>query len=445
VSEPEDDWFEAAAEDRDEDAATESTSDGETSGDDWFERATEDDEDGADAGDEPSPPSAEDEAPVGPPEPPDGKTGADADRPGEADGEELEFEDVEEDDGASGFDDLGSADDAGPRDGEGSREGPRDDDGDGLFEQDFASELGGANSSSPGGGSARGSNAGGGSPDFGMGGDEVDLTSGGEFSMSGGEEFDMGGGGFGMGGGEDFDDEEFESDIGRIDLGIEGLDEMIQGGVPRRSLMVAIGSAGTGKTTFGIQFLNEELRNDDGGNAVFITLEESHERIISSATEKGYPFDEYVDDGRLAIVDMDPIEMANSLATIRSELPRLISEFDAGRLVLDSVSLLEMMYDSRATRRNEIYDFTKSLKEAGVTTMMTSEASSSDPYTSRYGIVEYLTDAVFVLQYVRPSDFRKTRLAVEIQKIRDANHSRETKPYEITNSGISVYRQANIF
>jgi KaiC/GvpD/RAD55 family RecA-like ATPase len=77
--------------------------------------------------------------------------------------------------------------------------------------------------------------------------------------------------------------------------------------------------------------------------------------------------------------------------------------------------------------------------------MLTSEASDEHAYTSRHGIVEYLTDAVFVLQYVRPDDFRETRLAIEIQKIRDANHSRETKPYEITNDGISVYRQANIF
>ena len=61
-----------------------------------------------------------------------------------------------------------------------------------------------------------------------------------------------------------------------------------------------------------------------------------------------------------------------------------------------------------------------------------------------HGIIEYLTDGVFVLQYVR-SEFRETRLAVEIQKIRNANHSRETKPYEITSEGISVYQQANIF
>ena len=273
------------------------------------------------------------------------------------------------------------------------------------------------------------------------------------------------GGAAGMGGGasggsgeelfeEDFDsafeggssgggfDEEFESDIPRIDLGIEGLDEMIQGGVPERSLLVVIGSAGTGKTTFGLQFLQQGL--EQGERTVYITLEESQDAILEAATEKGWPFDEYLEDDQLAIVDLDPVEMANSLASIRSDLPRLIDEFEAERLVLDSVSLLEMMYDNQPDRRTEVFDFTKALKSAGVTTMVTSEADQDNPYASRHGIIEYLTDGVFVLQYVR-SEFRETRLAVEIQKIRNANHSRETKPYEITSDGISVYQQANIF
>ncbi|KAB1198377.1 MULTISPECIES: KaiC domain-containing protein [Haloferax] len=240
-----------------------------------------------------------------------------------------------------------------------------------------------------------------------------------------------------------FDDEEFESDIDRIDIGIGGLDEMILGGVPKRSLMVTIGSAGTGKTTFGLQFLYETLQN--GGSGVFITLEESRRRILDTADEKGWEFSAYEADGQLAIVDLDPVEMANSLASIRNDLPRLVEEFGADRLVLDSVSLLEMMYDHPSKRRSEVFEFTRSLKDAGVTTMLTSEADQSNPYVSRHGIVEYLSDAVFVLQYVRPDDFRETRLAIEIQKIRDANHSRETKPYELTNDGISVYRQANIF
>jgi len=237
-------------------------------------------------------------------------------------------------------------------------------------------------------------------------------------------------------------DGELDSAIPRVDLGVGGLDRMIQGGVPERSLMAVMGAAGTGKTTFGLQFLNHGVENGDRG--VYITLEESESAVEEAAVEKGWPFDEYADDGDLAIVDLDPIEMANSLTAIRGDLPRLVEEFGADRLVLDSVSLLEMMYDEQAKRRTEVFDFAKSLKDAGVTTMLTSEASDRDPYTSKHGIIEYLTDAVFVLQYVR-SEAQETRLSVEIQKIRNANHSRETKPYEITDEGISVYEQANIF
>ncbi|WP_407067136.1 KaiC domain-containing protein [Haloterrigena salinisoli] len=281
-----------------------------------------------------------------------------------------------------------------------------------LFEEDFGTALGDVDVPTVGGDAAR--------PD---GFSDVD------FGLATADETDF--------------DEAVDSELPRLELGIEGLDRMIQGGVPERSLLVAMGSAGTGKTTFGLQFLEHGLAR--GENAVFITLEESRRRVIDSATEKGYPFDEYLAEDRLAVVDVDPIEMANSLQSIKNELPALIAEFDADRLVLDSVSLLEMMYEDRATRRTEIYDFTRSLKDAGVTALLTSEAAEETPYASRYGIVEYLTDAVFVLQYIRPDDFRETRLAVEIQKIRDANHSREKKPYEITGEGISVYQQANLF
>jgi len=288
----------------------------------------------------------------------------------------------------------------------------------------------------------------GGTGGVGTGGDDpfggAQSAPGGDDDTPFGEGFDDAmGGGMGGGGGTEFDEEEFESEIERIDVGIEGLDDMILGGVPIRSLMTVIGSAGTGKTTFGLQFLNQTMQS--GGSGVYITLEETEGAIISTAEEKGWPFEQYVDDDQLIVVAMDPIEMANSLDSIRGDISRLVNDFGADRLVLDSVSLLEMMYDHPAKRRSEVFDFARSLKRAGVTTMLTSEANADNSYQSRHGLVEYLVDAVFVLQYVRPNDFQETRLAVEIQKIRDANHSRETKPYDITDDGISVYRQANIF
>lgn len=65
----------------------------------------------------------------------------------------------------------------------------------------------------------------------------------------------VGGGDGGSVGGTEFDDD-LDSDIPRIDPGIEGLDKMVRGGVPERSLFVAVGVAGTGKTTLGLQFID---------------------------------------------------------------------------------------------------------------------------------------------------------------------------------------------
>ena len=306
------------------------------------------------------------------------------------------------------------------------------------FDGDGSVGDGGADSpSSEGGGGAPFSEGGGGAPfSEGGSGDLFGEEDDGDFFD---DDFASA---FGGGGEPDFADENFDSDIPRIDIGIEGLDDMILGGVPERHLIVCIGGAGSGKTTFGLQFLHHGLQN--GQNGVFITLEQSYESIMDTANERGWAFDRYEQEDALAIVDLDPVEMANSLDNISGELPELVREFDADRLVLDSVSLLEMMYDDVARRRTEVFDFTRSLKEAGVTTFLTSEASEDNEYASRHGIIEYLTDAVFLLQYIRGQS-QETRLAVEIQKIRNANHSRERKPYEITGEGISVYQQANIF
>jgi len=324
--------------------------------------------------------------------------------------------------------------------------GPFDDGDEGPFaggdtdDDSFGSE---SDDDNPFGSSDDGDPFGGESDDDPFGGGDDDEA---PFGGGGGEDlFDDDGfaSAFEGGGGDtEFDEEDFESEIPRIDLGIEGLDNMIQGGVPERHLMVTIGSAGTGKTTFGLQFLNHGLEN--GENAVYITLEQTHESIIATANEFGWNFEEFENQNQLAVVDLDPVEMANSLDNIQAELPELIRDFGADRLVLDSVSLLEMMYDNQAKRRTEVFDFTRSLKKAGVTTFLTSEASETNAYASRHGIIEYLTDAVFVLQYVR-GETQETRLAVEIQKIRNANHSREKKPYEMSDSGLSVYQQANIF
>jgi KaiC domain protein len=191
-----------------------------------------------------------------------------------------------------------------------------------------------------------------------------------------------------------------------------------------------------------MQFVAQGLRN--GENCVYFTLEQDKSDIVSTGDDKGWEFSEYIGDS-LAVIQMHPIEVASSLRSIRNELPRMISEFGASRVVFDSITLIEMMFQDRAEGRNQIFRFLEELGEAGATTLVTSEADEEDSYSSRYGVVEYLSDAVFVLQYIRTDSSSETRLALEITKIRDTSHSREVKPYELTDEGIVVYSGATIF
>ena len=303
--------------------------------------------------------------------------------------------------------------------GDDSRESPDDDGGDTAGEDVFESD-GTEDSADP----------------FSDVGSDDSLTGG--DSLFGDDSF----GGFDSEEEFDFRDEEVESGLPRLDLGVEGLDNMIRGGVPQRHLITAIGGVGTGKTTLGLQFLHHGLQQDE--KAVFITLEQSREAILNTADERNWDFEGYEASNDLVVVDLDPVEVANSLENIQNELPRLIGDFGADRLVLDSVSLLEMMYESQSRRRTKLFNFTRALKKTGVTAFLTSEASEDNAYASRYGIIEYLTDAVFFLKHIR-GESRQARLAIEIKKIRNTKHSREMKPYELTDEGISVYRQATIF
>ncbi len=126
---------------------------------------------------------------------------------------------------------------------------------------------------------------------------------------------------------------------------------MIQGGIPQRHLIVTIGTAGTGKTTFGLQFLHHGLRN--GENAVFLTLEQSHDAILDTAGDRGWGFEEYEEQGqhRFSTSTRSRWQTVWTTFAAATGAHREVRRRPAG---LDAVSLLEMMYDDQSRRRLEV-------------------------------------------------------------------------------------------
>jgi KaiC domain protein len=228
----------------------------------------------------------------------------------------------------------------------------------------------------------------------------------------------------------------------RVKVGIVGLDDMLGGGLIPGSITSIIGTFGTGKTTFALEFVWEGLKR--GEKIIYISLEEREERIISYMKLKGWDVAPYLNKA-LFVIKLDPTDFNLANNRIKNELPKLIEEVNATRVVIDPISLFEDLFTTDSERRREMYRFIEGLRDKNCTIMLTSETDRDNVFSSRHGLIEYLSDTVILLRYVRASDLTDVHLALEVVKMRMSSHSREIKPYELMQDQVLVYSEANVF
>ena len=228
----------------------------------------------------------------------------------------------------------------------------------------------------------------------------------------------------------------------RVKVGISGLDEMMGGGLLSGSICAIIGTYGTGKTTFSLDFIWDGLKR--GEKVIYISLEEREDRLILYMKQKGWEVEPYLDKA-LFIIKLDPTDFNLANNRIKNELPNLISEIQASRVVIDPISLFEDLFTNDAERRREMFRFIEGLRDKKCTIMMTSETDSDNVFSSRHGLIEYLADTVILLRYIRSSGLTDVHLALEVVKMRMSSHSREIKPYEIEQTQVTVFSEANVF
>ena len=225
--------------------------------------------------------------------------------------------------------------------------------------------------------------------------------------------------------------------IEKVKTGMEGLDEMLYGGIPRGSTVVVMGSFGTGKTTFGLQFLNQGLA--EGEKGIYISLEEDRESILADAEAHGWDLRAKLNDKMLEIVKLEPNDAKVTIQRIKSELPEFIKKFGASRIVVDSVSLLNLLFDTDHDRRTNLFNLSQMVKKTGATLLMTAEVKDDNPFASRDGLIEYVADGVISLRYLEMQSRNELMLSLRIIKMRRTEHSRKITPYSITNKGLEVH------
>lgn len=229
----------------------------------------------------------------------------------------------------------------------------------------------------------------------------------------------------------------------RIKTGVPGLDEMLQGGLPEGHIVLLMGSFGTGKTTLALQFLMEGLRNDE--NCIFISLEEDKDSVLKNSDSFGWDLSEPISKKRLGLFKLEPSDAKTTITRIRSELPKFVKTFGAKRVVIDSVSLLNMMFPDDSERRANLFNLCQLLRSTGATSILTAEVKDENPRSSRDGLAEYTADGVLLLQSDENRDSGEVQLTLRVLKMRRTSHSRRVKPYTISEGGVVVHAGAEIF
>ena len=237
----------------------------------------------------------------------------------------------------------------------------------------------------------------------------------------------------------------------RANTGINGLDDLLNGGFPSGSITLVSGTPGSGKTIVCFQYIEAGIKN--GENCLYLTSDEPVPNLLNDARKLGFDFQSAVDNEQLKFMYLD-LDRHN----IHKEMEEEIKTGKYDRVVVDSLSPLTETPIWMVNNGNEVIPSSNSmttttlpidsiqatrihlrrligiLKEDKSTSMVTTEIPEGSRDLSRDSISEFLVDGILVLDLDTTMDRRK----LTIRKMRGTKHT--LKPHEISigERGISL-------
>ena len=221
--------------------------------------------------------------------------------------------------------------------------------------------------------------------------------------------------------------------------GIQGFDEITGGGLPTGRPTLVCGSAGCGKTLFGIEFLVRGATqfNEPG---VFMSFEETIEELTKNVVSLGFDLEDLVKNKKIALdyvrIERSEIEETGEydLEGLFIRLAYAIDNIGAKRVVLDTIESLFAGLPNQLILRAELRRLFRWLKDKGVTAIITGERGEET--LTRQGLEEYVSDCVIMLDH-RVTEQTSTR-RLRVVKYRGSIHGTNEYPFLIDETGFSV-------
>ena len=221
--------------------------------------------------------------------------------------------------------------------------------------------------------------------------------------------------------------------------GIQGLDEITGGGLPKGRPTLVCGGAGCGKTLLAMEFLVRGATefNEPG---VFMTFEETARDLTQNVASLGFDLKDLIAHKKIVVdfvyIERSEIEESGEydLEGLFIRLGNAIDSIGAKRVVLDTVESLFAGLPNPLILRAELRRLFRWLKEKGVTAIITGERGEGT--LTRQGLEEYVSDCVIVLDH-RVSEQTSSR-RLRVVKYRGSTHGTNEYPFLIDEDGISV-------
>jgi circadian clock protein KaiC len=225
-----------------------------------------------------------------------------------------------------------------------------------------------------------------------------------------------------------------------VPTGVHGFDVLLGGGIPRGSLVLIAGEAGSGKTIFSAQYLyHGALELAEPG--IYVSFAESRETFLENMKRLGMDFERLEREDKFKFLDYATITQK----AVTETLTNVLSEMDclkAKRLVIDSFTALAQAFKEPIDARAAIHAILgKMVRQAGCTTLLITEKTSGAKQMG-LGMEEFVADGVVLLISSSERGYLERRL--QVVKMRGAKTCKQGARYDIREQGITIYQPVNI-
>jgi circadian clock protein KaiC len=238
---------------------------------------------------------------------------------------------------------------------------------------------------------------------------------------------------------------------------IQGFDELyLEGGIPKGNSVLIAGGAGTGKSTLCRQICYNIVSS--GKNCMYVSFEESIDRIKKSMNNFGWDIQKFIDENRLIIQKINPLDIlrmkfgsisgSGSATEISYKIKPLIipKDFNPEVIVVDSLTaVISASLSKEKNYRVYLQQLFSFFEETKATSFLVTETEQMPKRFSETGIEEFLADGIIILYNIQKENGRQN--AIEVLKMRYSNHKKKVFNLEITKEGIKIYpdKQINVF